>query len=150
MCNRMTLPVAFIALLCGCGNEPPASPLPKAEGASFRTFVTYYSDDRGSAWRPFKIETSPVQYPDERDQVVVAEQCEDVSVIQSRNAVYVFYGEIVARDFSSMTYQQQEPQTYLCDVHLPLCKTARDTLLKNGGKISRVCPSRTRDGQPGA
>lgn len=149
MGSRTTVHLALVALLCACGNEQSATTLPKVEGTSYRTFVTYYSDEEGSAWRPFKIETAPDQSPNERRHVIFAEQCEDVSVVQTQTALYIFYGEIAAREFSSMTYQQHEPEAFLCDLSLRLCQISRDALLRKGSKVSRVCPTRTPDGQPG-
>ena len=141
--------IALAASLFACVKEPDRVSLPTVRGAPYQTLVTFYADDGGSAWRPFKLGTKISQPPYTRQHVLVAEQCEDVSVVQTPDAIHVFYGEIVLRSFGSSTFYDDEPRTFLCDLHLPSCQTARDALIKNGRKAIKICPSRTPDGQPG-
>jgi hypothetical protein len=147
MHKHVILTISALGFVAGCAEQPVPTPLSKAADAPYRTLVTKYHDE-DSPWQPFKLEIATESRPSELEHVLFAEQCENVGVIQTPRTIYIFYDELVLREFGSFTYQPDEPRPLLCDLKASLCAEKRDALIRDGAKLSKVCPSKLADGRP--
>lgn len=122
--------------------EPPAEPLAREEGLAYQTIIRRW-DDPHLLLRPFDLAVKLDSDPRMRNDILFAEQCEGVTVVQTATFLYVFYHEMALTRFGSFRYRSDEPKPVLCDLSVPICAAEKDRLTTRGAKAINVCPSRS-------
>lgn len=126
--------------------EPPSRPIARAEGSDYQLIIRHW-DDPELVWRPFEILLRSDRDPTFEAHILFAEQCEDVTLIQTPRTLHIFYNELALTSFSSMSYGDG-PRPILCDLSVDGCKPRRERLIADGAKLIRICPARNADGTP--
>lgn len=134
----------LLVAACG-GSEPPLVALPTENGVPYRLMLRTFAD--GSyADQPFHLLVKADGSSGEPKTVLRAAQCKNVSVGQSADRLYVFYGELALNGFASFQYQANEPRVVLCDLQSQECLSIRRQLIRAGTRLINVCSYRTSDG----
>ena len=76
--------------------------------------------------------------------VLFAEQCKNVSVVQTPGTLYVFYDALVlAKLNASEPFSTDQPRVRLCPLHSVDCAAAARKFDKAGRKPLNICTYRT-------
>ena len=139
---KLLLVIITAAFLGACSSKPDPVLLASNKDTPYRTWLRTYHDG-AYADQPFELF---VRSKSARTTVRVlsAEQCKNVSVVQTPDALYVFYEGLVlnAVDASEPSYADQ-PRVRLCPLQFADCAAAKRSFADAGRKPLNVCTYQT-------
>ena len=140
---RWSAIVLTAALLAGCNSSKP-SPLPLAgtDGAPYRVWLRTYQDGE-YADQPFELLVR-AKSGKITATILRAQQCENVSVAQTIDTIYVFYSHLLLTEFSSSQFSHDQPHVRLCNLHFADCANAQRHFARSKASLSNVCTNRTK------
>lgn len=132
---------ALCALLAACGRtqSPESIVLPPLEGASYEVVLQKRRDENPPT-TPFRLswrnrdDKSGDEY-----QILSAEYCGDVALVQTPDLLYLFYDRLTLARFSTEGVNPRAPRTMLCDARTPNCKRILADLVASGNRRYEVC-----------
>lgn len=140
----MKLPLVMITatLLGACSSKPDPVLLGPNKDAPYRTWLRTYHDG-AYADQPFELFVRS-RSARKTASVLSAEQCKNVSVVQTPDTLYVFYESLVLKslDASEPPYSDQ-PRLKLCPLQFADCVAAKRRFADTGRKPMKVCTYQT-------
>lgn len=143
MASRLNISLALLPLLlAGCGvSDPLYLSLPREKGIGYNVLLQTFHDG-AYADQPFRLSVKS-DSATEPHEILVADQCKNVSVAITPRAVYVFYDQLSLSSFSNFRSGSNEPVPLLCDLSFSHCRERRDALVRDGLRLSPVCTYQT-------
>lgn len=136
--------IASAMSLAACGApEPEPVELPHADGVPYRVFLQTLQDG-AYADQPFRLLVNTEEDDFPAKAVLIAEQCQNVSVALTASTIYVFYDHLVLTGFGGYRVSSNDPAIFLCDRHAVECESYLQRLASADVELRNVCTHRTR------
>jgi hypothetical protein len=133
------LAVALAMSIASCGGNSPAwIALPSTAELPYLASVQTRKDG-AYADQPFALKAVSKAHTEADSQLISAEQCKNVKVVQTKDTIFIFYDELILNGFSSMRYDPSLPRPFLCDMQKTFCQDMLGNFVTAKNAVSNVC-----------